>query len=543
MFNPFRMTLNREVKTIASAATIVAAFSFLSRFVGFIRDRILAGHFGAGDILDSYYAAFLVPDTIFNLLVVGALSASFIPLFSKHLHGFGGKQKAWDFTNNVVTILGITILIISAILFFFTGPLAEIIAPGFSVSKQRLVAEFTRIMFISDFLLAISAVFGSVLQGMKRFLVYSFAPILYNIGIITGALVFTDFLGPAGLAWGVVFGAAMHFVLQLIATMSTGYRYRFLFQPKDVETKEMGRLMLPRTMGVAVNQLNAFVMVIVASTLVAGSVTVFNFAYNIQFFVVGIFGVSFAVAAFPTLSEYAARDDHKAFVSAFSNTVRQMLYFIIPSTVLFLLVRSQIVRVVVGAGKFGWTETIMTADTLAFFTLSFFAQGLVFLLARAFFAYRDTATPFVAGLVSACFNVIAALLFTREFGVMGLAMAFSLSSIVNLVLLWLPLRQKLGSLNESAIVQSLFTISIAAIVQGVVTQGLKVALGSLFTLDTFTSVFFHGFIAGGIGLLVYLGITLALKSPEAITFIGSIRRHMLRSFEPSEAGGKDQSIL
>ncbi len=531
------------MKTIASAATVVAAFSFLSRFVGFIRDRILAGIFGAGDTLDSYYAAFLVPDTIFNLLIVGALAASFIPVFTSLYRAPLTREKAWSFTSNIVNILVVIIIILSVIVFIFANPIATLITPGFSAHKHELVAQFMRIMLLSNFLLALSAVFGAVLQGMKRFLVYSLAPVLYNVGIITGALVFVPLIGKTGLAWGVVLGAGLHALVQILAAFQAGFRYKWVWKPKDADTREMGKIMLPRILGISVGQFNAFVMTVIASTLVAGSVTIFQFAYNIQFFVIGIVAVSFAVAAFPTLSELAAEKNKKEFIQTFSLTARQILFFIIPATIIFLLLRAQIVRVVVGAGRFGWEETIATADTLAFFTLSFFAQGLNYLLTRSYFAYKDTITPLLAGTVSAIINVISGLLFTHIFGVIGLAFAFSLSSIINLVLLWIPLRVKLGTLHESKILHSLFIIILAAMAQGVVTQGAKYILGGLITLDTFLGVLGSGLLSGGAGLLVYLMIAFGLKSPEAMMFVSSMQRQLFRSFVPTEPSTKDQNVV
>ncbi len=532
--------LNQETKTIVSAATIIAVFTFISRFVGFIRDRILAGHFGAGDVLDSYYAAFLVPDFLFSLLVVGALSASFIPLFTKHYKNNPLKREAWNLTNNVVNILAVLLLLLSAALFFFAPLVAHMIAPTFGPAKTAMVAHFTRIMLVSDFLLALSAVYGSALQGMKRFVAYSLSPILYNIGIIFGAEILTPFLGPSGLAFGVVIGAGLHFVLQYIAVCSAGYRYQWMWRLKDADTREIGALMIPRTMGVAVNQFNNAAMIMIATTLVAGSVTIYQFAYNIQFFVIGIVAVSFAVAAFPTLSEAASKKDHDGFARAFSETARQILFFLIPASVIFLLLRAQIVRVVVGAGKFGWTETIQTADTLAFFTLSFFAQGLVFLLARAFFAERDTITPFVVGLIATAFNVIAALLFTREFGVVGLGLAFSLASIVNASILWVALRLKVGSLGEAKIIQSLFYITISAIIAGIAIQLMKTVVVALIPLDTFFGVLAQGLVAGGVGIVIYGCVAWMLKSPEMLDFVASMQRKLFKKFQPMENMSNEQ---
>lgn len=533
----------QQSKTIVSAATIVAAFSLLSRVAGFIRDRILAGTFGAGNTLDAYYTAFLLPDFVFNLLVVGALSASFIPLFLKYIGQQPRFDRAWELTNSVLNLLAIIFLLLAFVLFVLARPAADLIAPGFSAAKVALTAQMMRIMFIASFILALSVVFGSVLQAMKKFLVYSLAPILYNLGIIIGAIVFVPVLGPLGLAWGVVLGALLHFLTQGAAVLATGYRYRWVWKPSDADTREVGKLLLPRTLGVGVSMLNSFIMTIIATTLAAGSVTIYQFAYNIQFFPLGVIAVSFAIASFPTLVEYVNEHNKDGFVETFSQTVRHIFFFLIPASIVFLLLRAQIVRVVVGAGSFGWEETIRTADTLAFFTLSLFAQGLIYLFSRAFFAHRDTITPLVAGLVATTVGGVSALLFTREFGVVGLGISFSISSIINLALLWAMLRQKVGSLGEAEITRSLIKMSIAGIGCGVVIQLLKSWVVTFITLDTFFDVLAQGLIAGGMGLIVYCLIAYALKSQEMLGFLSSMHRQFFRRFEASEPVIEDGHVV
>ncbi len=525
---------NSESKTIAGAAMLVGVLSLVSRVVGFIRDRILAGAFGAGDVLDAYYAAFKLPDTLFSLLVLGALSASFIPLFSKYYHRVGGRSEAWRFTNGVLNLLAVAMGIGSLGLLIFAKPLSELIAPGFPELKQELVASMTRVMLLAQFILALSVVFGSVLQGLKRFFIYSLAPIFYNLGIMIGAAWLAPWLGPIGLAWGVVLGAFLHFLVQLYGVLQAGYRYEPLFDGKRRDVREAFVLMGPRVLGLAVAQLNVVMMTIIASSLGRGSVTVFHFAYNIQYLPIGMIGISYAIAAFPVLSEHAEKNQPERFVHAFSSSVRQMLMFIVPLTFLFLILRAQIVRVVVGAGAFGWIETIATANTLAFFTLSFFAQCLVLLLARAYFALQDTITPLLSGVVSAVVTLLGSLYFTEHAGVVGLALAYSIGSIVNVALLWVPLRVRLGSLGESSIVNALYIFTGAGLVSGVVMQLLKPVAAAMIPLETFFGVLMQGLFAGGIGLFVYVLIAWLFKSQEVIDFIASVRRRFFKTYQPEE---------
>lgn len=523
-----------ESKTIIGAATLVGFFSLVSRLFGFIRDRILAGAFGAGDTLDVYYAAFKVPDFIFNLIVVGALSASFIPIFTKYYSNTLSKKRAWIFTSAILRIVGIGMLCLTIGLFIFSHQVAQLIAPGFDAGKQAQVADFTRVMIFSEVLLALSMIFGSVLQSTKRFFLYSLAPIFYNVGIIVGALVFVKWFGAIGLALGVVFGAMLHLFIQWFGARKAGFHFHYHVADVKKDTQEMLRLTGPRMIGIGINQILFLILMIIATTLPSGSVTIFQFAYNIEFFPVGIFGVAYAIASFPSLAEAIAHNKLKEFREILSSTVRQLFFFMIPTTIVFLLLRAQIVRLVVGAGAFDWHATILAADTLAFFALTFVAQSTVYILARAFFAIHDTVTPLTAGLTSAVLGIVSAFLFTREFGVVGLAIAFALSETINAGLLWILLRQKMGSLDESKILKSLFRMIAASLLTALVIQGVKTVTVYMFPLDSFISVFIQATFATLAGGVTYLLVSFLLRSEELKSLISSLNKSQLKEVKTSE---------
>jgi putative peptidoglycan lipid II flippase len=526
--------LGRESKTIIGAATLVGALSFASRLVGFVRDRILAGAFGAGDTLDVYYTAFKIPDLLFTLIVVGAISASFIPLFLSHYNKPLGKQLAWRFTNNALHMVAGAILVLSVLLIIFSQPLATVVGPGFNEIKQMRVASFMRVMFLAQIILAISMVYGSVLQSLKKFLLFSLAPIFYNLGIIVGAIWLVEWLGPIGLAWGVVLGALLHLMTQLYGVTKSGYKYEPYIDPRAEDVRRMMRLMGPRTVGLAVGQLMFLLLTIIASTLVAGSVTIFQFAYNIQFFAVGIIGVSFAIAVFPSLSELAQDKRMNDFVDTIASTTRQLLYLLTPMTLLFLILRAQIVRVVVGAGAFDWAATIATADTLAFFTLTFIPQALVLLLARAFYALQDTLTPLIIAIVSALTGILSAFLLRESFGVISLSMAYSIAATVNALLLWVSLRQRTGTLAESTILPTIWKLAVGGILAGVTMQLIKPVVTTYLSLDSFIGVFSQGLIAGGAGLIVYALVAKVLHVEEQKSLFASLKRGAFRRSRTQE---------
>jgi len=530
----FKRLLNGQINSITMAAFLVASSSLLSRLLGMFRDRILAGEFGAGDTLDIYYAAFRLPDLIYNLLILGALSAGFIPIFTSLIKSHKEKalslisghknEPAWELASNTLNVLAVTLVILCGIGIIFAPWVMKLITPGFGGDKMALTAELSRIMFLSPLFLGISSVFGGILQSFKRFFVYSLSPIFYNIGIIIGALYFVPLWGIYGLAWGVVLGAFAHMMVQLPTLLHLGFRYNFKMDLKNRNLRKIGAMMIPRTFSLAIAQINLVIMTIIASTLISGSLTIFNFANNLQSFAIGIFGVSYAVAAFPALSHLAFAK--KELVKSVSLTVRQILFFIIPSTVLILTLRAQIVRVVLGTGRFDWQDTVLTIDTLSFFCLSLFAQALIPLLVRVFYARYDSKTPFIVGLIIAVINVFLSLKLASGMGVAGLALAFSLTNILNFIILWLILRFELGSLDQLRILISVVKFSLAALAAGLTVQAAKLIVWPFIDMTKLWGVLAQGAVAGSLGIFVYILISSLLKTEELADFWRSVKRRL-----------------
>lgn len=526
----------KQINSVSMAAALVAVFSLASRLLGFLRDRILAAKFGAGHEIDIYFAAFKIPDLIYSLLVLGALSAGFIPVFSKMIKDFNcskencrdnykANEKAWDLVNNIITILFVAISFLSVLGIIFSPSLTKLVAPGFSPEDQLTTANLTRIMFLSPLLLGVSGIIGGVLQSFKRFLVYSIAPIFYNLGIIFGTLVLVDIWGLVGLAWGVVIGAFLHLAVQLPTVFSLGFRYRFSFSLKDKNVKEIFRVMIPRTMSLAISQINLLVITAIASGLAVGSLTIFNFANNLQSFPVGIFGISFAIAAFPLLSEHAFNKEKLA--KNFSKTFRQILFFVVPATALMIILRAQIVRVVYGAGLFDWNDTILTMNTLAYFSISLFAQATIPLLVRVFYARHNSKLPFYLGLVTVIVNVVLSIFLSRKMGVTGLALAFSISSILNFLLLffWLTIEAEVVKIGE--ILVSVIKFSLATIVAGSAAQLTKYIINPYIDMTRLQGVLMQLFAAATMGLLFYLACCYFLKSPELMDFVDAFKKRRL----------------
>lgn len=524
---------NGQSKSITSAAILIGGASLASRFLGLLRDRILAGTFGAGAKLDMYYAAFNLPDMVYNLLILGALSAGFIPIFVsyvKHYNHTDKNHEAWELANNILNIIIVALIIICGLLIILAPILVKIITPGFNLEQQIITTKLIRIMFLSPIFLGLSAIFGGILQSFKRFFIYAFAPVFYNLGIIIGALYLVKSFGIYGLAWGVVLGAFLHFISQLIAVVALGYRYQKIIDFKHSGAKKIMKMMAPRTLTLAVTQINLVVITIVASTLTAGSLTIFNLANNLQSFPIGIFGLSFAVAAFPTLSALATSNDKRGFVQSFSNVFRQIIFFIVPATLLFIVLRVQIVRIVLGSGNFNWTDTIATMNVLTLFCLSLIAQSLSPLLVRGFYAHHDSQTPFYIAIISTIINITLSLFFAKAlvFGVYGLALAFSLSSWFNTILLLIALRSKIGKLDGLNIFYTTIKITFSAIIAAIIIESYKFIIEPFTGTETLISLLIQTAISASIGLLVYGSLCFLLQVAEINIFLSSFKKKLLR---------------
>ncbi|OGY50134.1 MAG: murein biosynthesis integral membrane protein MurJ [Candidatus Buchananbacteria bacterium RIFCSPHIGHO2_02_FULL_40_13] len=556
----FNKLINSQAKTITSAAIIIGALSLISRILGIFRDRILAAQFGAGDTLDAYYAAFRLPDLVYNILILGAISAGLIPVFTGLIvKKFGGENEAWKLINSVLNLLFLAVVVICALLFLSTPYLMPLITPGFSQEKMAMVISLSKIMFLSPIFLGLSAIFGSILQSFRRFFVYSLAPIFYNVGIIIGALYLVDYFGIYGLAWGVVLGSFFHLLVQIPPTFSLGYKYQAIFNWRDKNVRKVGRLLIPRTLTLIINQVNFLVVTVVGSTLAVGSLAIFNLSNNLQSFPLGIFGVSLAVAALPILSTLAVKNNLADFVSVISSTFRQTLFFIIPISILLYVLRAQIVRIILGSGAFSWLDTRLTAATLAIFALGLFAQGTLPLLVRGFYALHDTKTPFYIGLLALIANLTGLVFFAWVFSwpnwfsffviaelkmadlwsvadlrVLAMQLAISFSSLINLFFLLLALRRKIGRLDGRKILDSSMRIIFASLGAGLFTYASLQLLAKLVMTETFLGLFFQGFIAGSIGLLGYWLLGYLLNMAEMAVFVSAMQKKLFRAVKVAE---------
>ena len=453
---------NFQTKTISRSALILGISYFFSALLALFRDRLLAGRFGAGPELDVYFAAFRIPDFVYNLLILGGFAAAFLPLFSEYF--LRNQKEAWEMTNHLLNAFLFLLVVISLVIFIFTPGLVRLLFPGFGPEEQTLAVPLVRLLFLSPIIFGISNLLSGILHYFNRFLIYSLTPILYNLGIIFGILFLSPAFGIFGVGMGVILGALLHMIIQIPSAINCGFSYKPLFNFKYPALKRIFSLMIPRVFGVAAQQINLIVIVAIASTIATGSIVIFNFSNNLQGLPIGIIGVSFAVAAFPSLSRFWSQNQKKEFLESFYLIFRRIVFLIVPVSLLLFLLRTPITALIYKTGKFGWEDAQLTSACLGLFSLSIFAQSLIPLFVRAFFSFQDTKTPTLITIFSVVFNVASAFFFVQilsfsnffsdflgkffnlqgigNISLLGLPLAFTLAAIFQFILLFIFFRRK-----------------------------------------------------------------------------------------------------
>jgi len=440
-----------------------------SRVLGLFRDRLLAARF-TPDALGVYYAAFRLPNMIFELLVMGALATAFIPVFTQY-RDTKGDDEAFHLASIVINIGIIVFVFISIPIAIFATPISRMLAPGFKDDQIALMAQFTQIMILAQvFPLIIGNFLTGILQSFRNFLIPALAPVAYNLGIIVGILLFSNALGLYAPVIGVVIGAVLFVLIQIPAVLAYGYRHRMSIQTSHPGAREVGKLMIPRTVGLGVSQIDSTIDLILSSLMGAGAVTVFNFAQHLQQLPVGLFGASIAQATLPALSSAFAMKKDAEYKSIFLSSFNQILFLVVPLSVLLIVLRIPMVRLVFGSSiLFDWESTVLTGKTLAFFSISLFAQSLVHLLARSFFAIHDTRTPVIISVISVIVNILFSIWFVifAKMPIWSLGLSTSIANIANMVLLLIFLDRKVHTLDRITLIVPAIKIMIAGFLSGV----------------------------------------------------------------------------
>jgi putative peptidoglycan lipid II flippase len=367
---------------------------------------------------------------------------------------------------------------------------------------------------ITPIFFSISYIISGVLNSYKRFFAFSLAPLLYNLSIIIGAVWASPRFGVVGVVYFVIIGSFLHLLIQIPALVKSGYKYDFIIQLKNKAVWRVARLMLPRSISLGANQILLTAFTAIASSLAAGSIMALNFANNIQTVPTVILGSSFATAVFPTLAEKIAKGDRNGFSFYLVRTIRAIGFLLIPSAVMLILLRAQAVRLILGTGKFNWDNTKMTAVTLGFFSISLIASGLIPILAKAFFALKNTKLPMYASVASSVFSIIIAYPLSKEFSVAGLALAFSIGSFIQLFMLFYAIYRKYPDIISASLIYAYLRIILVSLVMGgMVWLAMHLAVNYV-DMTRFLGILEQTVFAVAVGFTVYLGLSYLLNCEE-----------------------------
>jgi putative peptidoglycan lipid II flippase len=527
--------LNREWNGLHEAAFLLAITAVLSQALGLVRDRMLAHQFGAGRDLDVYYAAFRIPDLVYASLASFVAVTVLIPFLLEKTEGAEGIRAARDLINSIFSVFVAAIAVASVFLYVAIPWLGHYVVPGFSGAEYDEYVSLSRLLLLSPILLGISNLFGSVTQSLRRFVVFAAGPLLYNFGIIFGVMFLLPHYGLFGVTIGVVLGAFFHVIVQIPVLVAERMVPRITLAIDWRIITRVIKLSVPRTIALSVAQFATIVLIFIASGMTAGSIAVFTLAMNLQSIPLSIVGMSYSVAAFPTLAKLWTGGNREQFMRQIVTATRHIIFWSLPAIVLFIVLRAQIVRTILGSGAFDWTATKLTAAALALFAISVVAQNLVLLFTRAFYAMGKTRLPLLANVCGGVGVIGASLLFLYGFSeypvfrffaetllrvddisgtsILMLPLGYSVGMLLNVAILLVMLRREFPSLLGDVKKSFLHSFSSSIFIGFVSYHSLKVLAGIL-DQKAFLGIFLQGLCAGIIGTLAGLFLLRVLENPE-----------------------------
>ncbi len=530
--------LTAPVRGLHQAAYLLAALTLASQALALLRDRTFAHVFGAGQTLDLYYAAFRVPDLVFAL--VSSLVSAYVLI--PRLTGLDreGTRRLLSESASFLLIAG---GLLCALLAVFMPQALRLLYPDLIASPaQTEFVALSRLLLIQPILLGLSGVFGSVTQVHRRFVLFALSPVLYNLGIIVGAVALYPRFGLMGIGWGVVIGAVAYLLVNVPVIISAGVLPRFVL-PEWSRLASIVRDSVPRSLALGMGSITALALTALASRVGTGAVSVFTLAGNLEAVPLALIGSSYAVAAFPALSEASEKNDNGEFSRVLSTSARHIILWSMVSLGLIAVLRAHLVRVILGTGAFDWDATRLTAALLVVLAVGLVAQGLVLLFSRALYAARQSWRPLMYQIAGGLLTVLLAVIFLRApqngflstlnaflkagdtgtGAILLLALAATLGQIFLALLSLAALRSVTPGLARS-LVRPTIDGMIAAVVGGAAAHASLVIAGGIAPLTTLLAVFTQGFVAGIVGL-VAAGLALFfVENEEFRSVITALKR-------------------
>ncbi len=517
-----------EKSKVTVAAGIVGAATFLSRIFGFVRDMVIASVFGAGMNADAFFVAFRIPNLLRRLFAEGSLSITFVPVFSEYLTN-SGQHEAYQLARSAVRMLSALLILVTIAGVLLSPLIVRLIAPGFSATpgKLALTVTLTRMMFPYIFFIGLVALFMGILNVLGHFAAPALAPVFLNIAMIGSVFIIAPFMSDPifGLAIGVIIGGILQLLLQVPFLIRNGFFFWTTASFYHPGLKKIGTLMLPTILGAAVYQINILVGTLLASLLPQGSVSYLYYADRLVQFPLGIFAIAIATAVLPTLSRQAAAKDMDMLNETFAYAIRLVLFITIPAMIGLIVLREPIVALLFKRGAFDAETTRQTAVALLYYCFGLWAFAAVRVVVSTFYALQDTRTPVRIAIISIAANIILSIILMKPLVHGGLALATSLSSMLNLVLLICVLKQRLGVSDwHSIVISGIKTVASSVI------MGVGVHTMAHYAISSPTAQFTH--LAAGLsasiicGLILYAGLSLLMQSSELQTVISIVQNRL-----------------
>ncbi|MBU4581760.1 MAG: murein biosynthesis integral membrane protein MurJ [Proteobacteria bacterium] len=519
-----------ENSRVTRAAGVVGMATMLSRIFGFLRDMIVAGLFGAGLTTDAFFVAFRIPNLLRRLLAEGSLTVSFVPVFTEYLRN-RSRKEALDLADIVFTALSILLVAVSLLGVLFSPLIVTIMAPGFvkMPAQYDLAVFLTRLMFPYIFLISLVALCMGILNSLRHFAAPALAPVVLNLAMILAALTLRGFFREpiTALAIGVMAGGVLQLVMQWPFLVRMGVRLKPNFRFRHPGVRRIGLLMLPAAFGAAIYQINIFIGTILASLLPTGSVSYLYYADRIVELPLGVFAIAVGTATLPSFSEQVAQGRFEEMKCTIAFSLRIILFITIPATVALIALRVPIISVLFQRGEFGVQSTLLTAQALLCYAVGLWAFSTIRIIVAVFYSLQDTKAPMKAAIVALIVNVLFSLVLMFPFKHAGLALATSIASAVNVGVLWIILRRRIGKLLDREFYRSLGKTAIASLVM----WGVIFFISLIYPWNTtgpFNTRLIHLVLCVTGGGAAFFAAAFLFNSPEITATFDAIRRHLTR---------------
>ena len=528
------------------AATILAGSTLLSSLLGFFRDRLLNSAYMPSENgalagypvgLDAYTAAFMVPDFMFAVLVSGALSVTFIPVFNERWVK-GNKQSAWQISSSMINFMALITMAASVLIIIFADPLMKyLIAPGLSESGHALAVSMMQVIAVNPFIFAVAAVIASIQQAVGRFMFCALAPMLYNVGIIIGTVWFTGGVnlfgwqifdgGIMGVALGVVLGSFLQLIVSAVGLAGLGFDYNFKIYWRNKGFRKVLSLLPARSVDQGMDYVVSLVEVNLASRLVDGTVRAYQQALTLHMMPINLIGVAISNAAFPQLTEHLGEGRNDLFQKDLRSLLRIIFWMALPVSVVIFFTRGYVVHFIRNGGN------QLIAGILGCLVVAILFRTIYHMAARAFYARQDTKTPLYISIFSITLNIILAIVLSMvlKMGAYGLAWAQSTVAVLEVVVLLAVMNRQMPKLFDMTFVRAIFKMILAGIVTGVVCYIGVLVMPFRYHDDSFFSAFPKFVIISLVSFGTYAVASKWLKLPEIDPILARLKKVLFGRLE------------